>query len=460
MKNLFPILILLILGACSQQEEKKDALISGKVLDPETKTMALISVNGEFRKEIPVNENGTFSDTLRNIQHIPYRLADGINNILLYLENGYNVHVKYNPKDFKNTLVFQGDGAAIDRYYVQKQNKYQEVAGNDFKSFYAQEESDFVAKVNEMSTAVENLLDSFDSIPENIREKEKRDIDHYSTTLLGEYKDFAHAAVTEDPDFKVSESFPDKRKEMSFLNQEDFDYSVMYKSLVHRHYQDQAKELAKNDSIDNNEAFFKIVEQIPVENIRNSIVHRGVLGNIPYTKDLDGYYNKFMSISTNDTHKEEITDSYNKLKKIVPGAISPAFEAYENHAGGESSLSDFKGKYVYIDVWASWCGPCIKEIPSLKEVEKSYHDKNIEFVSISIDTRRSYDAWQKMVTDKALGGTQLIADKAWESDFVQDYQIKGIPRFILIDPDGKIVNANAPRPSSEALKTTLTELGL
>ncbi|MEQ3690899.1 MAG: TlpA disulfide reductase family protein, partial [Flavobacterium sp.] len=117
-----------------------------------------------------------------------------------------------------------------------------------------------------------------------------------------------------------------------------------------------------------------------------------------------------------------------------------------------------KGKYVYIDVWATWCGPCRAEIPHLKKTEEAYHDKNIEFVSISIDRAKDHDKWKKFVEDKELGGIQLFADNDWNSQFVKDYQINGIPRFILVGPNGEIVNADAPRPSSPELVKTLDSL--
>ncbi|MFY0714450.1 TlpA family protein disulfide reductase [Seonamhaeicola sp. NFXS20] len=146
------------------------------------------------------------------------------------------------------------------------------------------------------------------------------------------------------------------------------------------------------------------------------------------------------------------------------GKPSPTFENYQNYKGGTTSLSDLKGKYVYVDIWATWCGPCKREIPFLQEIEKKYHNKNIEFVSISVDNGRGYkgetpeakkaasvEGWKKMIAEKNMSGIQLLADKDWKSDFVQGYQIRGIPRFILIDPDGNVVDANAPRPSSPKL---------
>tara|TARA_R110001583_G_scaffold35585_3_gene118277 strand:+ start:96801 stop:97814 length:1014 start_codon:yes stop_codon:yes gene_type:complete len=140
------------------------------------------------------------------------------------------------------------------------------------------------------------------------------------------------------------------------------------------------------------------------------------------------------------------------------GDESPKFVDYENFKGGTTSLDDLKGNYVYIDVWATWCGPCKREIPFLKEVEKAYHGKNIEFVSMSIDLAKDHDKWRKMVEEKELGGIQIFADNNWKSDFVRAYKINGIPRFILIDPVGNIVSANAPRPSSKGLIALFNEL--
>ena len=152
----------------------------------------------------------------------------------------------------------------------------------------------------------------------------------------------------------------------------------------------------------------------------------------------------------------EMRESAMAAKKMV-GKPSPTF-TYENHKGGTSTLADFKGKYVYIDVWATWCGPCLAEIPHLKKVEAAYHGKNIVFLSISIDAKKDYEKWKNMVNQKQLGGVQLIADNDWNSKFVTDYGIQGIPRFILIDPNGNVVEADASRPSSPDLLKKLDAL--
>ena len=145
------------------------------------------------------------------------------------------------------------------------------------------------------------------------------------------------------------------------------------------------------------------------------------------------------------------------LNNALNNSMSSPFD-YLNFKGGNTKLSDFKGKYVYIDVWATWCGPCIAEIPFLKKVEEKYEGKNIAFVSISVDVQKDFEKWKKFVKDKQLGGIQLFADKNWNSDFVKSFGINSIPRFILIDPSGKVVSADAARPSSPKLSEQLDTL--
>lgn len=140
------------------------------------------------------------------------------------------------------------------------------------------------------------------------------------------------------------------------------------------------------------------------------------------------------------------------------GSSSPVFTGYENYNGGTTSLEDFKGKYVYIDVWATWCSICIQEIPYLKIIETAYQYKNVAFVSISVDKQKDYDKWRKMVEKKELTGTQLFSRNSWESKFIKEYKIESTPRFILIDPKGNIISHDAPRPSEEKLIDLLDSL--
>ncbi len=195
---------------------------------------------------------------------------------------------------------------------------------------------------------------------------------------------------------------------------------------------------------------------------------------VEFAKKSDALQQSFLNLidkskldpTFSEKQKKDLETNINGLKQYYQKSLgnrkmndteAPAFE-YENHAGGKTKLADLKGKYVYIDVWATWCGPCRAEIPFLKTAEEKYHGKNIEFVSISVDVAKDYEKWKTFVTEKQLGGMQLLADNNWNSDFIKAFGINSIPRFILIGPDGKVVDSDASRPSNPKLIEKLDKL--
>lgn len=120
------------------------------------------------------------------------------------------------------------------------------------------------------------------------------------------------------------------------------------------------------------------------------------------------------------------------------------------------SLSDYKGSYIMIDVWASWCGPCKQEMPHFAEIIKQYSNKNIKFISISVDANKK--KWENYIKKEDIGSIQLRDPDNIRSKYLEKFGISRIPRFIIIDPNGKVVKSDAPRPSNPKLKTLLNKL--
>lgn len=158
--------------------------------------------------------------------------------------------------------------------------------------------------------------------------------------------------------------------------------------------------------------------------------------------------------------EQQYLDEQRNNSELGAGKPSPEFKNYINYDGGKSSLSDFRGSYVLIDVWATWCGPCKMEFPFITKVEKEFHGKNIKFVSISIDRLKDEQKWRDMIKAQGLSGIQLLADKEITSSFIAGYYIQAIPRFIILDKEGKIINSDAPRPSEPELTDILNSLDL
>ena len=116
--------------------------------------------------------------------------------------------------------------------------------------------------------------------------------------------------------------------------------------------------------------------------------------------------------------------------------------------GKQMSISSFKGKYVLVDFWASWCGPCRQENPNIVAAYNKFKDKNFAILGISLDEDK--DAWQAAIKKDGLSWNQMSDLKHWESAAVSAYQFNGIPFNVLIDPGGKIIAQSLRGPALEA----------
>ena len=155
-----------------------------------------------------------------------------------------------------------------------------------------------------------------------------------------------------------------------------------------------------------------------------------------------------------DTMQARYARALKKLSTYKKGDKAYNF-SYPALNGDSVSLASLKGKVVLVDVWATWCGPCKAELPHLKKLEESLRDKDIAFVSISVDEEKDKEKWKQFVEKEQLKGIQLYAN-GW-SEFTKYYDIHGIPRFLVFDQEGKIVTVDSPRPSNAELKELLLQ---
>lgn len=144
----------------------------------------------------------------------------------------------------------------------------------------------------------------------------------------------------------------------------------------------------------------------------------------------------------------------NKLTKAGKAAPDITLNAPDGKPVKLSSL--LKGKFTYIDVWATWCGPCVKEIPHLEQLVKRFAGNGkLQFISISVDTNTK--AWKDKLNKDKPQWAQYVLTPENNEIFSKDWGITGIPRFIMIDAEGNIFNGDATRPSEEKTAKTLEE---
>ncbi|MBD0824938.1 TlpA family protein disulfide reductase [Aestuariibaculum marinum] len=460
MKRISVIFILILLVACKTNTTVDYAILQGKIENKgELNKLTLTNNDRDFKYEIDIAEDGSFQDTL-NIDSGVYTLSlDRRKYISVALFDGDHLIVKSDAENFADSLKFEGQGAN-ENILLQSINSKMKDFDERRKNDYTLEEEAYKSLLLNQKSKLMSLLNASEVINHLFKEEQTRYINYWFIHNL-QYYQSSHRYFAADPDFVVSNDFLEEAKHLDFQIEEDYRGSRYYNSLVNIEHRKIADSLVNVGFKSGGQARLEAATHFKSEYIRNDLLYQTIMGTLVFANKFSADYNSYLELTTNETQKTKVQEKYSQVKALEKGNPSPAFTNYENHSGGKTSLEDFKGKYVYIDVWATWCGPCKAEIPYLIEVEKKYHDNNnIAFVSISVDKEKDHDKWKTMVKEKGLGGVQLIADNVFNSDFIKAYQIMGIPQFILIDPEGNIVNRNAPRPSSSELLDVFAELNL
>ncbi|GEM_PF-6651716 len=160
-----------------------------------------------------------------------------------------------------------------------------------------------------------------------------------------------------------------------------------------------------------------------------------------------------LGLKNNHEFSASATSTLAKIFKdydhLAPGKESPDF-SFTDIDGNQKSLADYKGKVIYIDFWATWCGPCIEEFKFYPELyERLGGAQDVVFLMASVDQPSQSERWAKAVKRYGLENfTNTLLENALESDMPKAFNVTGIPRYVLIDLEGKIVSAQAYRPSS------------
>ncbi|WP_316828960.1 TlpA disulfide reductase family protein [Pedobacter miscanthi] len=196
-------------------------------------------------------------------------------------------------------------------------------------------------------------------------------------------------------------------------------------------------------------------ERIINEELNQSIIyHLSIKG---WNPELDKIMVAAIERITDSAAKKNLIELREKYSKVSKNAIAPAF-SIPDAAGKLVNLNDFKGKVVAIDVWATWCIPCMHSLPYFLKLRDKYKDnQDVVFMSISTDNAKSKEKWLAFLKSKGMNGIDLHAGDETATPFEKAYNITGIPRYILIDKQGKIIEDHAPQasePEYEALIQT------
>lgn len=362
----------------------------------------------------------------------------------IYLEKGKSVEGKiYRNPDGKLAIEFSGDNADINTYYNELCQAFDSMKYFSPDPSEGKSVSEYLALLESENEKVKDA-----SIIKNPTQRE------YYEKLRDRMYTWAKLRLIMDMAYDENKDVKDYPEYVELVNTIDPNDDMSLEcTLIFPWINLQTQ---SNDS----DALAYGVEQLHIldKGITNENTRMVMLNQLPYTFF---NYNKLTPEQGEAYMKEyskyaaqypELIEKYqlqaNAIKDIQAGDPLPYDPVIETPEGKKLKLSDLKGKVTYIDFWATWCGPCCKEIPHLEKlVEKMKDNKDVAFVSISSDSDR--EAWLNKIRKDNPDWPQYIFDFEDGNKFFTAMNINGIPRFIILDANGNIAVPDALRPSSQ-----------
>ncbi len=431
--------------------------------------------------KIKTDDKGAFSTTLPIKEAMPLNLTVFSGNIPMYVQPGDAIIVTGDASNANAGYKFEGKGADYNNYLNKNSLRF----GNTetlFSKLFEQ------SKMNKQAfyKSADSLLSLQRSFmkaeaPKNISAKFTDYMDAEYTYFNTKIKTIFNAQVSANTKtvFTIDNSVFDKVT----LNNEKAIQSPEYVQTVLIYYNYKAKVdfLKTHDSISSLDDYkaiakgeYQLLKKELTGAVRDYMTAKLIKAIKTYIPDSTLYkelYTDYKIINLNKDfltqieareksqmelqaeQRQKMQEQADAQKNAMVGKPAPSFK-FADVNGKEYSIADFKGKVVYLDAWASWCGPCKQQIPAAKELEEKFKGKDVVFLAVSIDANE--DAWKKCLTDYSPAGIHVIA-KGDGGAFSRNYGIMTIPRYYLIDRNGNIVDADAKRPSM-GVETDLEKL--
>ncbi|HSC52205.1 MAG TPA: TlpA disulfide reductase family protein [Phnomibacter sp.] len=455
------LLILLSMAAYSQQSKTKPVIIQGKFENFTDSILYFYSQDELYRTQrsiIKVNPDGSFYHETSKIKQpdIENWISNDANSIShkkITLSPGFNLQMTADAKDaktFESTLRFSGNGAEVNTAWQQTNS----ILANAFKDvpYRRLSPSDLKNKMIELQQYMSHIFDSLLRIY-NLPDREPyvllHDYEVFFANCAYLCQELSGRLCTPTERLEELDSFL-KMKKISSLFQDKFLAVSNYRFFLNQ-YASLKTELSKTS-----ETYFikevKYALSIPPKKVRDYLLYNNFDKYIYQSRSYEGVIwlqekvDSLYSIFSNKEYETVIHENFEKklaqLKELSIGKTIPDIPLPDS-LGALHKFSSFRGKVLYIDLWASWCPPCRAENPALKKIVESYESRSdVQFLSISIDKASS--DWKKAVRDDQMHWLQLIDDN--NQSMSNALFVQSVPRYVIVNKEGKIVTFDGPRP--------------
>lgn len=450
MKKIILLTILLFVNSIFSQSNT--IRIKGNVINYEHNVLPMINYttqNIEFTKnqhDLKLDSNNSFNYTFKADKPAYYKIYRNY----LYLSPGDNLEITIDANNRK-AATFKGKGAEANLYL----NNLPYPKGGSFWGDISYVNGKFAQEKIKKFT-YKNVLHLYDSILEQ-RQKAIESLKNTSKT----FKEIEKR--------RLNFEYINSLQSVFYVYMYNDDMSENEKKLKTNEALHYYKPFIKNKLRDYNdinnlqlEVFYDVLYQLNSPVFVNEYNLSGLNNELKEYLLADKIINELQSNYTSDfeiKNKKDIaqiqktkyfsilTDKLKKYDKIKTG--KPAIDLhFSNLADQKIALSKYKGKLIIVDLWATWCGPCIKEKPIFEKLTEKYKNEKVVFLSVSIDKK---SVWKKHFLNKKTKGIELHINRT----DLSDYQVEGIPRFFVIDKNFKIIDVYAPEPSSGKLENLI-----
>lgn len=385
----------------------------------------------------------------------------------LYLEPSFDLQITFDS--LHKSLLFKGKGSEVNNYIQQSNLIRDTFLLNNNEGFSTYEINEIQEKLKSFKINHKNFyneyVDSVKASDDMLSLMEKRNTMVYGVlkfNLLWNYctrNQFqvpdSIAAMLKLPEDSVLLNYGSEQYSMILL----FHYYFKYYGLTvnQNKFKTDLQNIKKatpflvKDSIENDNYPLFLKELYLAKNVLNCI---DFIGNSPA---LDSLWFDFKKNHPNSIWSYQLEKEYNELLAVAPGKPAPDIFG-ETSNGAEFSLSQLKGNIVYIDVWATWCGPCVAEFPYSKKLQEKFKNNDkVKFLFISIDKNK--EKWQQTIKEnRGKNAIHIWVDGEGFLNLQKRYKIRGVPQFILIDQKGLVVSAKAESTSSGKIEGEIEKL--
>lgn len=397
----------------------------------------------------------------------PAKLTIGEQYTNIFLVPGADINITLDYNDFDKTVTYSGKGSADNNYLAA--DLLADFNGKAYVSASFNDANKFKAYIDSLENANQLFLKSHDSpdLSPEFRSFMITTIKYRFVNPRWMFKigfDKVSKKFVERP---VPSDYFDFLKTISMNEQGSID-NVEYSMAVMRAlYELHDSKVVIPDSLSDDE---KTAIRIKNYYEYRKTVFKGDLLDLELTKLMKDYIglvagnkklatelmNDYKANCKNPEYIDIINKAYAKATMLSAGNPAPDFALVDMN-GKSVSLSSLKGKVVFIDFWATWCKPCIAEMPVTHKLMEKFKDRaDVVFMNVNVDDNK--EKWKNFVDKEKMSGTNLHADKKQSDDLHKSYNFNGIPHFVIIDKQGKLIDVNsengekAEKNISEAIK--------